>query len=129
MAKNGGCTMSNLYHVLSKLCNDKGISGYRMCKDVGIQPSIMTDLKMGRRSSVKAETANRIAEYFNVSVAYLLGEVEKPPALTMKNTRNINDDDLMFALWGDSDDIDKDDLEDVKRYAAFLRDRKKKKRL
>ena len=30
-------------------------------------------------------------------------------------------------LWGDSDDVDEDDLDDVKRYAAFVRERKKKK--
>ena len=48
--------MSNLYNRLQELCDEKGVSGYRMCKDVGIQPSIMTDLKMGRRASMKVET-------------------------------------------------------------------------
>lgn len=71
--------MGDLYKRLAALCDERGISGYRMCKDVGIQPSIMTDLKMGRRSSVKAETADRIANYFGVSVGYLLGN-EKEPA-------------------------------------------------
>ena len=41
--------------------------------------------------------------------------------------RQVSDDDIMFALWGDSDDVDEDDLDDVKRYAAFVRERKKKK--
>lgn len=66
--------MGNLFTVLQKLCDEKGITGYRMCKDVGIQPSIMTDLKMGRRVGVNAETASKIANYFNVSVDYLLGK-------------------------------------------------------
>ncbi len=69
--------MSNLYNRLQELCERKGISGYRMCKDVGIQPSIMTDLKMGRRSSMKAETAQKVAEYFGVTVGYLLGHQDK----------------------------------------------------
>lgn len=73
--------MGDLYKRLAALCDERGISGYRMCKDVGIQPSIMTDLKMGRRSSVKAETADRIANYFGVSVGYLLGnEPKEKPA-------------------------------------------------
>lgn len=118
--------MSVLYNVLSSLCHEKGISGYRMCKDVGMQPSIMTDLKMGRRASVKAETAQRIADYFGVSVGYLLGtEEQKETAPTNNDERISTDDDLMFALWGDSGDIDEDDLEDVRRYAAFVRERKK----
>lgn len=70
--------MSNLYKTLDDLCKEKGISNYRMCRDVKIQPSIMSDLKVGRRSTVKAETAQRLAEYFGVSVGYLLGEEEKP---------------------------------------------------
>ena len=37
----------------------------------------MTDLKKGRKKSVNAETAQKIASYFNVSVGYLLGEEEK----------------------------------------------------
>lgn len=52
--------MSNLYNRLQELCDEKGVSGYRMCKDVGIQPSIMTDLKMGRRASMKVETAQLV---------------------------------------------------------------------
>ena len=82
--------MSNLYDILSSLCNKNGITGYRMCKDLGIQPSVMTDLKMGRRSSVKAETAQKIADYFGVSVGYLLGTEAKgkTPALTEKDKRD-----------------------------------------
>lgn len=74
--------MGDLYKRLAALCDERGISGYRMCKDVGIQPSIMTDLKMGRRSSVKAETADRIANYFGVSVGYLLGNEQKEIPVT-----------------------------------------------
>ena len=75
--------MSILYERLSALCQEHGISAYRMCKDTGIQPSIMTDLKMGRRQSLKAETAAKIAAYFGVSVDYLIGntkEKKSPPA-------------------------------------------------
>lgn len=75
--------MSNLYNVLSDLCTERGISGYRMCKDVGIQPSIMTDLKMGRRGGVNAETANKLAGYFSVTVGYLLGiDAGKSPTVS-----------------------------------------------
>lgn len=78
--------MSELYKRLASLCEEKGITGYRMCKDLSIQPSIVTDLKMGRRSGLKAETANKIAEYFGVTVGYLLGETDqkqKTPAVTV----------------------------------------------
>ena len=75
--------MSILYETLTALCKERGITGYKMCKDIGMQPSVMTDLKMGRRSSVKIETAQKIADYFGVSTEYLLGKEdhkEKTPA-------------------------------------------------
>ncbi|MDF3004814.1 MAG: transcriptional regulator [Oscillospiraceae bacterium] len=84
--------MANLYEVLSDLCAKNEITGYKMCKDIGIQPSIMTDLKMGRRSGVNADTAAKIADYFGVTVNYLLGKEEQKevtPVLTKKDERDI----------------------------------------
>ena len=57
-------------------CKEKGIKGGRMCTDLGISKSLMTDLKSGRKKGVNAETAQKIATYFGVSVGYLLGEEE-----------------------------------------------------
>lgn len=89
-----GQNMSNLYKSLSDLCADRGITGYRMCKDIGIQPSIMTDLKMNRRNGVNAETANKIANYFNVSVGRLLGSEPQKETATI----DLVDDDLKEYL-------------------------------
>ena len=73
------------------------------------------------------ETTKRIADYFGVSVDYLLGREDTQKAPTEPGERQISDEDLKFALWGDSDEIDNDDLDDVRRYAAFVSERKKKK--
>mgnify|MGYP003413040093 CR=1 FL=1 len=69
--------MVTLYERLTTLCESKGIKGGRMCTDLGISKSLMTDLKSGRKKGVNAETAQKIASYFGVSVGYLLGEEEK----------------------------------------------------
>ena len=66
--------MVTLHERLTQLCNDKGIKGGRMCAELGISKSLMTDLKSGRKKGVNAETAQKLATYFNVSVGYLLGE-------------------------------------------------------
>lgn len=112
--------MSNLYNRLQELCEEKGVSGYRMCKDVGIQPSIMTDLKMGRRSSMKAETAQKVADYFGVTVGYLLGD-ETKKAPTPEGERNISDDDIKFALFGGDGEITDAMYEEVKRFAQMVK--------
>lgn len=69
--------MVTLYERLSDLCEEKGVKGGRMCTDLGFSKSLMTDLKSGRKKGVNAETAQKIASYFGVSVGYLLGEEEK----------------------------------------------------
>lgn len=69
--------MVTLYERLDSLCKEKGIKGGRMCTDLGISKSLMTDLKMGRKTGVSAVTAQKIAAYFNVSVGYLLGEEDE----------------------------------------------------
>ena len=69
--------MVTLHERLSALCEEKGIKGGRMCTDLGFSKSLMTDLKSGRKKTVNAETAQKIASYFGVSVGYLLGEEEK----------------------------------------------------
>ena len=66
--------MVTLHERLAQLCKDKGIEGGRMCTELGISKSLMTDLKSGRKKGVNAETAQKLATYFGVSVGYLLGE-------------------------------------------------------
>ena len=68
--------MGNLYETIQTLCTQRGIKPGRVCDDLGLSRGLITDLKMGRKKSVSAETAQRIASYFGVSVAYLLGQYQ-----------------------------------------------------
>ena len=107
--------MSSLYHILVQLCENKKITPYRMCKDTGSQPSVMTDLKMGRRHTVKAETAARLANYFGVTVDYLLGQEEQ------SNGGNSEEEKLKFALFGG--EATDEQLEEVRKFAKFVKER------
>lgn len=66
-----------LYNRIKELCDQKGVKGGKLCTDLDISKSLLTDLKMGRRSGVNAATAQKIASYFGISVGYLLGEEEE----------------------------------------------------
>lgn len=79
--------MGTLYERLDILCKERGIKGGRMCVDLGISKSLMTDLKSGRKKGVNAETAQKIASYFGVSVGYLLGEEEKEKPTAQEGDR------------------------------------------
>ena len=68
--------MGNLYEIIQNLCERDGIRPGRLCDQLGLSRGLMTDLKMGRKKSLSAETAQKIAGHFGVSVAYLLGQEE-----------------------------------------------------
>lgn len=66
--------MCTLYERIQELCKNKGVSGSRMCLDVGLSKSTLSDIKNGRKKGVSTATAQKIAAYLDVSVDYLLGE-------------------------------------------------------
>ena len=74
--------MGTLYESIKSLCDEKGVKGGKMCVDLGISKSTMTDLKSGRRTGISLETAQKIADYFGVTVDRVLGsdQKEKSPA-------------------------------------------------
>ena len=68
--------MANLYETIQTLCENKGIRPGRLCDELHLSRGLMTDLKMGRKKSVSAETAQKIASFFGISVGRLLGHEE-----------------------------------------------------
>ena len=69
--------MNTLYIRISSLCAQHSISGAKLCTEIGISRGILSDLKAGRKKTINAETAYKIAKYFGVSVGYLLGYEDK----------------------------------------------------
>lgn len=76
--------MCTLYQNILSLCNERGIKPGKMCSDTGISRGLVTDLKMDRKSSITVDTAQKIADYFGVSVDRVLGteQKEKPTLQT-----------------------------------------------
>lgn len=92
--------MSVLSDRLDALCAERGITGYRLCKDVGVSPNLMTELRSDRRNGLSAKTANKIADYFNVSVGYLLGTEDKEkPAEAHSGLGELSEEELDYISW------------------------------
>ena len=66
--------MCTLYNRIIDLCQQKGVSGSRMCLDIGISKSTLSDIKSGRKKGISTANAQKMAAYLDVSVGYLLGE-------------------------------------------------------
>lgn len=60
-----------MYKRFKELCEKKGVSVSKACKDIGISPGNVNNWKQ-RESIPSSEICNRIAEYFNVSIDYFV---------------------------------------------------------
>jgi len=114
--------MGTLYDTIMVLCESRGIKSGKMCSDVGISKGLLTNLKMGRRTGVSAVTAQKIASYFGVSVAYLLGE-ETEKASADDGKLSVSDEDIQFALFSVNDEITEAMYDEVKKFAAYVKQR------
>ena len=107
--------MANLYETIQNLCQAKGIRPGRMCSELGLSRGLMTDLKMGRKKSVSAQTAQKIAAYFGVSVGYLLGDAEANADIL---------DQVDVAFYGEFKELDEDEKETVRDMVRLMRERR-----
>lgn len=96
------------------------------------QKDIAAKLGVDRTTYVKYENGSsepnhemlqKLADIFETTIDYLLGRTDDiSPAPISANS----DETLMFALWGnDNKDITPEMLDDVRRFAQFIREKKK----
>lgn len=78
--------MATLYESIKTLCDLNKIKPSKMCVELGISKSMMTKLKNGTKQSIQIETAQKIAEYFGVSVDRVLGSEQKEKSPMSEDT-------------------------------------------
>ena len=106
--------MDNLYNRIEALCNERNIRPGRLCNDLGLSRGLVTDLKMGRKKSLNAETAQKIAAYFGISVGQLLGQEEHTDVL----------DRVDVAFYGDFKELNEEEKETVRDMVRLMRQRR-----
>ena len=106
--------MENLYTRIEALCSERNIRPGRLCNDLGLSRGFVTDLKMGRKKSLNAETAQKIAAYFGISVGQLLGQEEHTDVL----------DQVDVAFYGDFKELNEEEKETVRDMVRLMRQRR-----
>ena len=112
--------MANLYESILSLCERDGIRPGRLCDELGISRGLMTDLKMGRKKTINAETAQKIASYFGVSVGVLLGQEAEDAA-------PVDLDQVDVAFYGEFKELTEEDKETVRDMVRIMRERRAEK--
>lgn len=164
------------YERFTALCSEKNISPTKASAEIGFSKGSVSYWKKKYLEGVDAGpdsyTAAKIADYFGVSVDYVLGrttdrinydadgdalaeipltyveaaggDMKKARAIMLAAERDAQkeaymrsnrpsrfsakDAELAFALWGDAaNDIDEKDLEDIRQFAAFIKEKKQGK--
>ncbi len=84
-----------MYEIFEQLLQKYGVTAYKVSKETGITQSTLSDWKRGR-STPKTENMKKIADYFGVTVEYLMTgknePKEKAPELTARDERDIKKD-------------------------------------
>lgn len=69
--------MDDLYARIENMCKSAGTNITTMCRESGVPRSALSDYKAGRIKSLSADKLSKIANYFGVSIDYLLGNTEQ----------------------------------------------------
>lgn len=105
--------MGTLYESIKALCDSAGIKPGKMCVDIGISKSTVTDLKSGRRDSVSLETAQKIADYFGVSVDRVLGSEQKEKSPTPEEAGLEYSDIQLLEAYKKADPITREAIQRI----------------
>ena len=133
------------FDIFYALCKEKGVSCKKAAEEIGLSNSITTKWKK-TGATPSGETLDKVAAYFGVSTDYLLGKSSsraldlfagsrgyfsegkntKAPAESGK--RSVSDDEIKFALFGGDGEITDAMFDEVKRFAAFVKQREAEKK-
>ena len=77
-----------MYEVFEQLLQKHGVTPYKVAKEAGVTQTALSNWKSGR-STPSSKTLQKVADYFGVTVDYLMtGRVEakeKAPELTARD--------------------------------------------
>lgn len=115
-----------MYEIFAKLMKAKGCSAYQVSKATGIAQSTLSDWKSGK-SIPKADKMQKIADFFNVSVDYLMTGEEKEGDKyylndeTAQVAQEIFENKELRALFDVQRDMEPEDLRALHQMALALK--------
>ena len=109
--------MSELYNRIEMLCEKKKITVTEMCRKTNISRGSLTDLKANRSKSLSQKALSKIADYFEVSIDYVLGN-------NSESNDTVLDEQLEgidFALMSETEGLTNEQKQTVINYIKFLK--------
>ena len=110
-----------MYEIFLKLLEEKGVSAYKVGKATGIAGSTFTDWKTGR-SAPKQDKLQKIADYFGVTLDYLMtGEEQNSPYsddmadlfVEISRSNDVNRIKRLLSYYIDLNEREKDSVDSI----------------
>lgn len=116
-----------MYSIFEELLQKHGVSTYKVSKETGIAQSVFSSWKNGI-STPKQDKMQKIADYFNVSLEYLMTGVEKEGGEkyylndeTAKMAQDIFENKELRMLFDTARDAEPEDLQAVHNMLLALK--------
>lgn len=106
----------DLGEYIKSLRKAKGLSQEELGTIVGVQRAAVQKWESGKTQNLKRETIEKLASFFGISPAAFFED-------NIDNNSFVSDDVLKFALFGGDKEITDSQLEEVKRFAKFVKER------
>ena len=118
-----------MYEKFKKLCENKGVSPYRISQETGITQSTFSDWKNGR-SVPKQDKLKKIADYFGVDVAYFYDNDDNNKGYyvddgTKEIAQEIFDNKDLRLLFDAAKDASPEDLQTVHTMLLALKSKER----
>ena len=111
---------------LKELRAQAGVSQQIVADALGITQQAYANYESGKREPDN-DTLLKLAEFFDVTTDNLLNR-PSPETKKAPDESGASDADIMFALWGgDAVEITDEMFQDVKNYAQYIKEKKRKK--
>lgn len=116
------------FDIFTQLCEEKGVAPSRVALDIGIHKSSVTTWRT-KGFTPNAETLQKLANYFGVSVDYLLTGKEEEHDISLETQDSAAEfGKQLFASYGNiaPEDFTQADLDDIAMFMQLKKNKKKK---
>ena len=108
------------YSYFDYLCKQKGVSKNKACQEMGVSRNVAAKWK-STNTNPNMATLSKISEYFGVSIDELLNHNEEEKPVTVSDGQ----EDQYKVFKKILDELDDENVETLKEYALFLKQRQK----
>lgn len=106
------------------LCSENGITKTKLERDCGFSQN---SINKWAAQSPSADKLAKVADYFGVSVDYLLGKTDDPTPPSKGNNNLFvpkNYENILIALNNGADNLSQEDIDNIVKFIEFTKNNK-----